>query len=173
LGDVHRLQFRDGDFQLVIALGVLPWLHSPQVALREIKRVLKPGGYALMTVDNAWRLSYLLEPTQCPPLQGLRAAVSHSLRVLRLRRHPPDANLSRRHHPRQLDNALQAAGFARMRAATVGFGPFTFLDHPLLSDVGGTRLHQRLQAWADQGVPLLRLMGSHYVVLARVQQQPQ
>jgi ubiquinone/menaquinone biosynthesis C-methylase UbiE len=171
LGDVHRLQFRDGEFQLVIALGVLPWLHSPQVAIREIKRVLKPGGYAVMTVDNAWRLSYVLEPTQCPPLQGLRAAVSHSLRVLRLRRYLPDANLSRRHRPQQLDNALKAAGFVSMRGATVGFGPFTFLDRPLLSDASGTKLHQKLQAWADQGIPLLRSMGSHYVVLARVQSQ--
>ena len=171
LGDVHQLQFRDGEFQLVIALGVLPWLHSPQVAIREIKRVLKPGGYAVMTVDNAWRLSYVLEPTQCPPLRGLRGAVSRSLRALRLRSSPPDAKLSRRHSPQQLDHALKATGFTKLQGATVGFGPFTFLDRPLLSEANGTKLHQKLQAWADQGVPLLKSMGSHYVVLAKVQQQ--
>jgi ubiquinone/menaquinone biosynthesis C-methylase UbiE len=169
LGDVHHLQFRDGEFTLVIGLGVLPWLHSPQVAIQEIRRVLKPGGYALLTVDNAWRLSYVLEPMQCPPLQGLRGAVSRGLRVLRLKNYPPEPKLSRRHSPQQLDAALEAAGFTGISAATVGFGPFTFFDRPLLDDTNGISLHQKLQRLADNGFPLLKSMGSHYVVLARVQ----
>jgi ubiquinone/menaquinone biosynthesis C-methylase UbiE len=173
LGDVHRLQFRDGEFMLVIALGVLPWLHSPQRAIQEIKRVLRPGGYALLTVDNAWRLSYVLDPMQCPLLQGLRGAVSRSLRTLRLKRYPPEPKLSRRHSPQQLDSAVTAAGLTKICGATVGFGPFTFLDRPLLSDANGTRLHQKLQGLADEGFPLLESMGSHYVVLARAPQQQQ
>src|SRR5215469_3150211 len=37
LGDAHELQFEDATFDLVLALGLLPWLHSPHIALREMR----------------------------------------------------------------------------------------------------------------------------------------
>ncbi|MDQ3879444.1 MAG: class I SAM-dependent methyltransferase, partial [Actinomycetota bacterium] len=44
-------------FDLVAAVGVLPWVSSPQRALAEIARVLKPGGAAVVTSDNLGRLN--------------------------------------------------------------------------------------------------------------------
>jgi ubiquinone/menaquinone biosynthesis C-methylase UbiE len=52
LGDAHRLPFADGAFGLVVALGVIPWLHSPERAARELARVLTPGGYLVVSADN-------------------------------------------------------------------------------------------------------------------------
>src|SRR5262245_41874300 len=43
--DVHALPFRPHTFDLVIAIGVIPWLHSEHLALQEMRRVLKPGGH--------------------------------------------------------------------------------------------------------------------------------
>lgn len=42
--DVHNLPFEDNSFSIAVALGVLPWLHSPEQALLEIVRVLRPRG---------------------------------------------------------------------------------------------------------------------------------
>src|SRR5207237_1119173 len=36
VGDAHALGFASGSYDLVIALGVVPFLHSPSVALAEI-----------------------------------------------------------------------------------------------------------------------------------------
>jgi SAM-dependent methyltransferase len=42
--DAHRLPFRDGCFGSVVSSHVLEHLHSPDVALQEAARVLRPGG---------------------------------------------------------------------------------------------------------------------------------
>lgn len=43
-GDVHALPFRDAAFELVVSLAVLEHVQYPTVALREVARVLQPGG---------------------------------------------------------------------------------------------------------------------------------
>lgn len=44
IGDVHALDFPDGSFDIVHAHQVLQHVHDPVQALREMKRVCKPGG---------------------------------------------------------------------------------------------------------------------------------
>jgi ubiquinone/menaquinone biosynthesis C-methylase UbiE len=66
LGDAHALAFPDGAFSLVIGMGVAPWLHSLNTAIREFARVLRPGGYLILTADNRWRLNHVLDPLFFP-----------------------------------------------------------------------------------------------------------
>src|SRR5205823_7965186 len=56
--DVHALSARDASYAAVIALGVVPWLHSAEKALREVARVLRPGGTAVVTAANRARLNF-------------------------------------------------------------------------------------------------------------------
>ncbi len=44
VGDAHSLPMPDGDFDKVIALALLPHLDDRGAALKEFRRVLKPGG---------------------------------------------------------------------------------------------------------------------------------
>ena len=57
IDDASRLPFGDGAFDSVVCLEVLEHLFEPQHALREIRRVLKPGGTLILTVPNVayWR----------------------------------------------------------------------------------------------------------------------
>jgi len=50
--DAHALPFSDSAFDVVLAYAVLEHLHSPWVALSEIRRVLKPGGFFVGTVSQ-------------------------------------------------------------------------------------------------------------------------
>ena len=50
LGSAETLPFEDGSFDLVTALDVVEHLDDDAAALREIHRVLRPGGKLLMTV---------------------------------------------------------------------------------------------------------------------------
>jgi len=165
--DVHALPFRARTFDLVIAIGVIPWLHSERLALREMQRVLKPGGYLLVTADNNARLNRLLDPLSSPLLVPVRKAAKRVLRLCGL--WPPYPVFQpKRHYPREFDRFIGDCGFTHVKSATVGFGPFTFLGKALLPDAIGIRLHQRLQTLASRRALLpLGWTGSHYLVLCR------
>lgn len=49
IGDAHSLPFKDGEFEQVLCTEVLEHLHTPQKAIDEISRVLKPGGKLILT----------------------------------------------------------------------------------------------------------------------------
>jgi ubiquinone/menaquinone biosynthesis C-methylase UbiE len=53
VGDVEHIDFPDGTFDAVVCLGVLEYLDRDGLALREILRVLKPGGRAVISTPNA------------------------------------------------------------------------------------------------------------------------
>src|SRR5262245_17119855 len=72
LADVHALPFAAEAFDVVVAIGVIPWLHTEHRAVREMQRVLKRGGHLLVTADNNARLNRLLDPVSCPLLAPLR-----------------------------------------------------------------------------------------------------
>lgn len=167
LGDAHSLDYPSQAFQLVVALGVLPFLHSPGLAIAEMARVLTPGGYALFTSDNKYRLNHLLEPLLSPPLGPARRAAKFILEAvpgLPARTGKPSAY--RLTSGRDLRRWLAQAGLVEVRFRTLGFGPFSMLRRPLLGEDAGIRVHQRLQALADRDVPLLRSSGSQQIVLA-------
>jgi len=50
LADAHSLPCADGAFDLVVSVAVLEHLQCPLIALREVYRVLKPGGTFIGTV---------------------------------------------------------------------------------------------------------------------------
>jgi ubiquinone/menaquinone biosynthesis C-methylase UbiE len=163
--DVHALPFRAHAFDLVIAIGVIPWLHSEGLALQEMQRVLKPGGYLLVTADNNARLNRILDPRSSPLSAPLRLAAKRFLRLCGLWS-PNSGFQPKRHYPSEVNRLIGKCGFENVKCCTVGFGPFTFLGQALLTDAIGIRLHRRLQALASRrGLLPLRWTGSHYLML--------
>jgi SAM-dependent methyltransferase len=161
--DAHDLPHAGGRFALVLAVGVLPWLHSPERAISELARVLAPGGHAIVTADNRWRLNALVEPVQSPLVGPLRLL----WHVVRPRRPRSPAATARMHSPRRLDRMLRGARLAPSRRITLGYGPFTFLGRAILPDGPGLRLHLRLKRLATRRVLGLEWTGWHYVVCAK------
>jgi len=49
VGDAHNLPFGDNKFDAILCTEVLEHLHSPQVAIAEMKRVLKKGGHLILS----------------------------------------------------------------------------------------------------------------------------
>ena len=50
IADGHLLPFKDATFDAVISEAVLEHVHSPNIVVSEIYRVLKPGGYVCVAV---------------------------------------------------------------------------------------------------------------------------
>jgi ubiquinone/menaquinone biosynthesis C-methylase UbiE len=164
VGDAHELPFESNNFDFAIALGVLPYLHTPGVALSEMARVLKPRGHIVVSSDNLLRLNHVLDPRYTPVLAPLRQVVKEVL--VRLG-HPPRALQARRLTSNSLRRLMGDAGLDVVNRQTLGFGPFSFLGWQLIPDQLGLRLHRRLQLAADRGVPILAAAGAQVLVLAR------
>lgn len=56
IGDALALPFKDASLDGVLATQVLEHVRRPWVALQEISRCLKPGGWCIVTAPMAWRL---------------------------------------------------------------------------------------------------------------------
>ena len=168
-GDVHKLSYEDKTFDLIIALGVIPWLHDSKKALNEIKRITKPGGYIVLTMDNASRTTQLLDPKTFPPIAMIRGLLRRKLeRAGLLSPWNPWVNAPpySQQWPKEFKKNLFEAGLTVVKSTSVGFGPFTFFGHRLFSEIAGIKIHQKLQEYADNGYPFFRSTGSHYIVLA-------
>jgi|AntRauTorckE6833_2_1112554.scaffolds.fasta_scaffold05914_2 SAM-dependent methyltransferase len=49
VADAHKLPFEDSEFSVIVCTEVLEHLHSPHIAIKEMHRVLEPGGTLLLT----------------------------------------------------------------------------------------------------------------------------
>jgi SAM-dependent methyltransferase len=56
--DATHLDFEDASLDLIISLSTFEHIDDVAAALREIKRVLKPGGSALISFEPLWTCSY-------------------------------------------------------------------------------------------------------------------
>jgi SAM-dependent methyltransferase len=166
IGDMHQLAFPDNTFGCVMALGVTPWLADLNAALREINRVLVPGGYTIINGDNRFRLNNLLDPALMPALAGLKEKLKRLLEKRGLRK-PSNEPRCYMYTIKEFNHALASAGLAASKHCMLGFGPFSFLKYQLFPNSVGVRLHHFLQHFADKGSAVLRSTGSQFLVLAK------
>jgi ubiquinone/menaquinone biosynthesis C-methylase UbiE len=54
--NLERLPFADREFDLVLCVQVIEHLLDPSAGIRELARVLCPGGTLILTTDNTWAL---------------------------------------------------------------------------------------------------------------------
>jgi len=168
-GDIHELSYEDQTFDLIIALGVVPWLYDVKKALTEIIRVIKPGGHVVLTMDNALRTTILFDPKTTPPVALIRLILKRRLErvgLLSSSNRWANAPPYRQHSPKEFNKSLCEAGLTILKSASVGFGPFTFLGHNVFSESIGMKINDRLQMYADNRYPILRSTGSQYIILA-------
>jgi ubiquinone/menaquinone biosynthesis C-methylase UbiE len=172
-GDAEHLDFDDRSFDLVVALGVLPYLADPQRALVEFARVTRAGGCVVVSSNNSRRLNRLLDPRFAPLLSPLR----DSIRVRRQRRAAPRlkttlpgslAGATALHSLPELKRMITAAGMSPEKVAGVGFGLLTFMGRVLLRDPMSVRVHRSLQVLGSRGTPVIRSIALQHLVLARV-----
>lgn len=74
IADAHKLPSKANSFDLVICYEVIEHLTNPEIALTEMKRVMKPKGRALVAMDSgSWLFRivwWVAEKTICRVWQG-------------------------------------------------------------------------------------------------------
>jgi SAM-dependent methyltransferase len=124
--DAAALPFGSGTMDAVVALDVVEHMANPALVFAEARRVLRSGGYLLLTM----------------PHQGLLAALDANNRYTSLRRRRPslpplepyDDSTTGQHRHFRLDEVRSAlgAGFVVDRVARTGLGVAELLHLPVL-----------------------------------------
>ena len=108
VGDCENLDYPDNFFDLYVAMGVIEYMDNDVPMLKEIKRVLRPGGIAIVTVRNItsihvrWREVYR---------KLLEAKMKNMIRRILGKKTVPYRTISRQHNPRQLRKLLESMSF--------------------------------------------------------------
>jgi SAM-dependent methyltransferase len=162
--DAQRLELASATCDVVVAIGLLPWVKQPELALSEMVRITKPGGHVIVTMDNALSLARGLDPgwhesTRAFIAKIRRFVTDHSEKVPPVQ-WPTAMRLS------DFDRLLRAAGLDPLQFQGVGFGQFTFLGRNVLPNRVGLRVDRLLQRLADHNVPLLQHAAVFHVALA-------
>ena len=143
-GDACALQFASGFFDAVVSMGLLEYVPDYRPVLREVRRVLRPGGIAIFTVPS--RVSpYHLAGRAWRGLRGRSASSLSENRCV----------------PWRLDRELQECGLRKLEGRGCNFIFFPLHDKaPRASD----RLNRSL-GWLS-GTSLGPWLGSQYIVKA-------
>jgi ubiquinone/menaquinone biosynthesis C-methylase UbiE len=117
-GDAESLPFEDASFDRVSSNGVLHHTPDMDAALREINRVLRPGGEATVIVYNRRSFHYWIQQVVHEGLmerkllaeRSMEGVLSSGVEVSSIGARP----LVRVYSPRQLRRMLRDAGFAEV-----------------------------------------------------------
>jgi ubiquinone/menaquinone biosynthesis C-methylase UbiE len=83
IGDVTSLDFPEASFDVAIAMGVVEYLTPDQVraALGEFRRVLRPGGVALVTIPKRHHWGEVVDIATYPLRKAVKARPGRKLRL--------------------------------------------------------------------------------------------
>jgi len=123
-GDCRRTTFEDARFDVVVSLGVISYVENYAEALAEIRRVLKPGGHAIVSFRNRFN----------PVLSDPVRATTTGIRALLGRLKPEPYKIGRFMDHREFQVKMQQQGFELRDFVGIGFGPFKIRGHKLLSE---------------------------------------
>jgi SAM-dependent methyltransferase len=140
-GDAFRLPFPDASFDAAVCIRVIHHFEDPRPAIRELGRVVRPGGVLVLESANKRNLKavlayWLRRQAWSPFARGSRrytgvrvipSALARAGRPRRPRREdagepgvPWSASVSYIHSPRDLQTWLRAAGFETRGRRSVG-----------------------------------------------------
>ena len=126
VGRIQRLQFPDRHFRALLCIGVVEYLSDDEEAIREMARVLEPGGVAIISMPN-----------RCSPfVRWNRLVYKPAQRLLRAitGRGSPEELAHREYLERDYFRQLERHGFAADRAV---YYNFKLVPSPLDRWLGG------------------------------------
>lgn len=163
VAEATRIPFAEASFDALTCLGVLEYVPAPQGVLREMHRVLKPGGHLIVSFPNRSSMFRTASRVEVALEQGF----ANSLRRLRGNA-PHDGGGKARYAHRAASPAE-----ARRLLAQHGFAVEDMIFHTygLWGRVGWSNAALRFSRWLsqryDQESPLATNLACTFLVLAR------
>lgn len=123
-GDCRRIPFPDASFDAVVCLGVISYVQRYDEVLREVRRVLKPGGVMIVSFRNKFA------PLLLDPVSALKFLVKACLGRSRAQPY----KIGRFMDHREVTREAAAAGFSLRAFKGIGIGPLRLNGARLLGE---------------------------------------
>jgi ubiquinone/menaquinone biosynthesis C-methylase UbiE len=148
--ECSKLPFPDAAFDVVACIGVFGYMEDVDAAIREIKRVLRPGGTLILSIRNLDHVTvfdgfFWLKA----PFVALPKAVLRRLAARRTPNGKGGAGAARHaiaiyDQPRKVERIFGSFGFRLGDFRGAGYGPPTFRGNPLISEARAKKLSRAL-----------------------------
>ena len=125
--DIERLPFKNNCFDIAYCVGVLSYLESDSNAIKEIARVMKPGGKIIISVPNILTFNKIFDPYYYL-IGAIRLLWHTSLKSLFFGTSSDKkykSGMIRRYRYGQLDHLYRDCGLIKKETVSVSFGPPT------------------------------------------------
>ncbi|MDD5069932.1 MAG: methyltransferase domain-containing protein [Candidatus Omnitrophica bacterium] len=161
VADCENLPFKDGEFNLLSAVALIEYLSDPSKVLNEINRVLKCGGYALITVPNKKCINSRIR-SLLKPINSLLFPL-----YLRLKKSSLATMKDVKHHSydqKEIDALMKNKGFEKVDCRYANFHIIAYpLDHLIpkiyigLSElIVNRKLDKVFKNWSSNYIALYR-----------------
>lgn len=126
--DLELMPFKERSFDLLICVGVLPYLRQDEKALAEMARLLKPGGLLILSNPSYYMLDKFLDPYYyiCWPLRQIRRVLARKTTKDKSNHEYFSTAKIRRYRLKQLDSAYETEKLTKVSDRPVSFGPIKF-----------------------------------------------
>jgi len=165
-GDIERLRFEDGAFDLIVAAGVVEYLQTDELWVAELYRLLKPGGILILNVTNRYSVNRLTagmfeklkgNRTVIGLMQRLKKNILKRGDVVRFPFQP------RTHSPQEFDRFLRDNGFTKDDHRYFAFSVLPYPFDTLLS-IATVPVRKYLERFSASNMVFF---GTGYIVKAK------
>lgn len=162
-GNVEQLPFADASFDIVYAVGVFQYLNDEHSAAREISRVTKDGGFALISFANYRMLHLLIDPYYIFRIFK---------KILGTGKQPTtsefDENKIRRYPLARLRDLFRKYDMHVIQSNSTSYGPLKFWRNELLPLATSIRISEILCNWSERKMGAgLKHVGNHLSIILR------
>lgn len=162
-GNIEELPLPDASFDVVYAVGVLQYLNDDQLAVREISRVTKDGGFVLISVPNYRMLHLLLDPYYLFRTFRRILGTKEQLTTAEF-----DESKIRRFTLKQLRKLFADYGMNEIRSMSTSFGPLKFWRREVLPLAISMRSSEVLRKGSEMKIfSGLKHVGNHLLITLR------
>lgn len=162
-GDVEHLPFPDESFDIVYAVGVLLYVKNDHLAIKEIARVTKNGGYVVISVSNYMMLHLLLDPYYVYKYIKKMLCINRKITNTDF-----DESKIRRYTLRKLIRLCGNYNMNEIRTLSTSFGPIRFWCKKLFSLYTSIKISESIRNLSNIKIfSSLNHVGNHLVISLR------
>lgn len=140
--DCQALPFPDDHFDIIICLGVISYIEDYQLALKELYRIIKPGGRLIISFRNKYN------PVLLDPVVFLKTFIKWVIGKLKV-----DNSVGRFLDHKVVVRDIEREGFQYLTHTSIGIGPIRWNGKPVFSSRKSIKLSQSI----DRALRIVRL----------------